>query len=232
MFKKSIFILLLLILFPLIAFANSAEPPSIIIITQNKDIDISIRIDDEFIKLKEIKNIFGRYYTLYSIDLKNKDYVLKIRTDNNEFLVNLDHKLKSYNNVFTLDIKNKKLNIGRTTLRSFLIVSHRVILTIFIEALVFLIFGYKNKKSWTIFLITNLLTQGALNIFLSKLIDVTSYRLIFSLIFGEIFVFVIESILFSILIDEHKKFRTISYVIISNILSLILGGYVISVLPI
>jgi hypothetical protein len=39
-------------------------------------------------------------------------------------------------------------------------------------------------------------------------------------------------IAFPIFIDEHKKGRILIYVFIANLISLIAGGYIISVLPV
>ncbi|GLC31204.1 hypothetical protein bsdE14_26140 [Clostridium omnivorum] len=56
--------------------------------------------------------------------------------------------------------------------------------------------------------------------------------LILSLIIGEFFVFVIEMIAFPILVKEHGKSRSLVYAFIANFVSLIAGGYIISVLPV
>lgn len=60
---------------------------------------------------------------------------------------------------------------------------------------------------------------------------IPSYLLI-SLIIGEFFVFVAELIGFPYFIKEHKKSRILIYVIVANLMSLIAGGYIISVLPV
>ncbi len=56
--------------------------------------------------------------------------------------------------------------------------------------------------------------------------------LIFSLIIGEFFVFAAELIAFAYFIKEHKKPRILIYVFTANFISLIAGGYIISVLPV
>jgi hypothetical protein len=115
--------------------------------------------------------------------------------------------------------------------RSILLVSMRIILTLAIEAIIFRLFGFRNKKSWIAFLIINLITQGALNIWLNGFAPLASY-LVFTLIFGEILVFIAEIIAFSALIKEHRRWRILLYVITANLLSLFAGGYMITVLPI
>jgi hypothetical protein len=110
-------------------------------------------------------------------------------------------------------------------------VSLRIILTLIIEAIVFWLFGFRNKRSWIVFLIINLITQGALNIWLNGAAPLVSY-LIFTLIFGEMLVFIAEIIVFLVLIKEHRPMRTLLFVITANFLSLFAGGYIITVLPI
>ena len=57
-------------------------------------------------------------------------------------------------------------------------------------------------------------------------------RLFLNLIIMEIFVFIAEIIGTLIFIKEHVKLRRILYVIVANLASLILGGYLITILPI
>jgi hypothetical protein len=51
------------------------------------------------------------------------------------------------------------------------------------------------------------------------------------MIFAEVFIFIIEMAVFLLFIKEHRCWRTAGYVLIANLLSLILGGYLITVLP-
>jgi lysylphosphatidylglycerol synthetase-like protein (DUF2156 family) len=95
----------------------------------------------------------------------------------------------------------------------------------------FLIFGFRDKRSWITFLIMNLLTQGILNVILNEASPFASY-LIFNLIFMEFFVFIAEIIGILVLIKEHGRFRRVSYTLVANLASLVLGGYLITALPI
>jgi len=101
----------------------------------------------------------------------------------------------------------------------------------FNEGIIFWLFRFRQKRSWYIFLAINLVTQGVLNILLNSKGLMPSY-LIFSLILGELFVFAAEMIAFPIFIKEHKKSRILIYAFIANLISLIAGGYIISVLPV
>ncbi len=226
----------MLIIFPFInvSFANSAEPPSILIIVPNApdDLEIEILSEDSYINAKKTDKIIEKYYAFYYRDLKNLDsYVLKISSENTNFEIPLEYKLKTYNNVFMLDLKEQTLTSGKSLSRTMKLVSLRVFLTLIIESIIFLIFGYRQKKSWLYFLVINLFTQGFLNIWLNGLSPVVGYAL-FALIFGEILVLIAELIAFSILTKEKSRIITFSYVLLANLASLIIGGYAITLLPI
>ncbi len=240
MFKKSkVLIILLLLIFisisiPSISYGNSAEPPSILIIVPDApdDLEISIGDGNAFTKAGKTDKIIETYYTFYSRELeKAADYTFNISTGDIDYEITLEKPLRMYSNIYTLDLEAQTLIPGRLLSRSILLVSMRIVSTIIIEAVVFMIFGFREQRSWSTFLIINLLTQGALNIWINGFFPISSY-LIFSLIFAEIIVFIVETLLFLRLIREHSKLRRILYVFVANLLSLIAGGYIITILPI
>jgi len=226
--------ILMLIAVTLTCYGNSAEPPSILIIVPNApdDLEISIGSNNSYEKADKIDKTIEMYYAFYSRSLRKvENYNLKISMEGSTFEIPLDKPLKSYNNIYTLDLKNRTLTPGKSLSRSITLVSLRITLTLVIEALVFLLLGYRQKKSWITFLIINLLTQGGLNIWLNGSTPMASY-IILTLIFGEIIVFIVEIITFLIFLKEHSRLRAVLYVLIANVLSLIAGGYIIAALPI
>jgi len=215
-------------------YANSAEPPSILIIVSNPpdDLDISIDNGEEIYAGKKIDKVVESYYTFYSSRMKKtNDYILIVTSEDENFEMKLDDSLENYNNIFTLDLKSHILIRGKLISRSIFLVSMRVALTILIEAIIFWIFGFKNKKSWSTFLIINLITQGALNIWINGYSPIQSY-IIFGLIFGEFFIFMAEIAVFLLFCKEHSRTRKVLYVLTANFISLLVGGYIISILPI
>ena len=225
---------IMLIAITSICYGNSAEPPSIIIIVNNApdDLEISIGSADTYTKANKTSNIIESYYTFYSRDLKaDNGYNIKVSTAAGTFEILLEEPLTSYNNIYTLDLKNQKLTSGKSLSRSVLLVTLRITLTLMIEAFVFWLFGFRNKKSWIAFLVINLITQGVLNIWINGFTPLKGY-IIAALIFGEILVFIFEIIAFLAIIQEHRRIRTFLCVIIANLLSLFAGGYIITVLPV
>ncbi|WP_026477710.1 hypothetical protein [Alkaliphilus transvaalensis] len=234
MFTILFLVVMTIICLPNIAYGNSAEPPSILIIVPNPpdDLEISIEFGGRFTQARKTDKVIEKHYTFYSHEIKGfEEYVFNINTGNNNYKITLDKPLQKYNNIYTLNLNSQRLIQGKSVSRSILLVSFRLTLTLIIEGVVFWLFGFRRKRSWIAFLIINLITQGSLNLWINSFTPTTSY-LIFGLIFIEIFIIIAEVLFFLNLTKEHSKVITISYAIVANILSLIVGGYAITVLPI
>ncbi len=226
---------IMILILPTTVLANSAEPPSLVILIKNPPKDLSIvLVSNESRPEARVKRVaWEGYYAFYSRDMQvNGDYTFKVTTNGETFECRIDTPLKEYNNVFTLDIPLRKLMPGTYPFRRVIVVSMRLLLTLLLEGIIFWFFRFRQKKSWIIFLCINLVTQGALNIWLNSGGSLMPSYLILSLIFGEFFVFMAEMIMFPILIKEHGKSRSLSYAFIANFISLIAGGFIISVLPV
>lgn len=219
---------------PIKASANSAEPPSLVILINNPPDDLSIvLVSNKNQPEARVRRVaWEGYYAFYSRDMKASGvYTFKVTTNVESFEYKLDAPLQGYNNVFTLDLSNREFTPGKYPFRSVLLVSIRVLLTLLLEGIIFWLFKFRQKRSWVIFVAINLVTQGVLNIILNSSSLMPSY-LIFTLIIGEVFVFATEMTAFPIFIHEHKKSYILIYVFIANLISLIAGGYIISVLPV
>ena len=232
---------LILLLFIAVSFgivpvcnANSAEPPSIIIIVPDAPRDLTIKILPDNIRFNRIDKHFESYYTLYRSDLKSTNYIIDVSTESETFEIEIDTPLRSYNNLYSLDIAKRSLSPGKPLSVVIPLTALRIILTLLLEGFVFFIFGYRKLISWIVFLIVNVITQGALNLYLnshSMPLDASVY-IIFNLISFEILIFLFEMFVFLIVIDEKRRWLTALYVIAANLLSLVLGGYLITILPI
>lgn len=237
--KHLIFMLLFSILMagiqPVTALANSAEPPSLIILVNNPPSDLSIVLaSSKNMPEAMVKRVaWEGYYVFYSeVMQKSDEYLIKVTTNDKSFTYKIGKPLKYYNNVFTLDLSRQQLTPGTSPLRSVLLVSIRLLLTLFIEGIIFWLFGFRSKKSWLIFLVTNLITQGALNIWLNTGTSLIGSYLILSLFFGEFFVFLAEMIALPALLNEHGKLRILFFTFLANLISLVAGSYIITVLPV
>lgn len=226
---------MILVFLPTFTWANSAEPPSLVILVNNPPEDLSIVLvsNENHIESSERKVAWEGYYIFYSRDMQFEgDYVFQVTTKEESFEIIYNEPLKGYHNTLTLDLSHGTLKQGTYPFRSAILVGLRLLLTLLIEAGIFWMFGFREKRSWLIFLIINLMTQGVLNIWLNSGSALLPSYLIISLILGEIFVFAAEMIGFPIFIREHTKPRLLAYVLIANLISLIAGGYIISILPV
>ena len=234
--KRFLLLLLPLLVMPFIShgvcYANAAEPPAIIIIVANAPDDLEISLGVNGSPAQRTDKTIESYYSFYGYNLKPVDYILKVTTSDETFELLLDSPPEKHNNIYTLDLKNRTLVPGKSPFRSITLVLLRIILTLIIEAAVFYLFGYRKMRSWIVFLVANLLTQGGLNIWLGSVFTPVNSYIFLGLIIGEIIVFFIELAVFLFFIKEHRRWRTTVYVLVANILSLVVGGYLITVLPV
>lgn len=213
-------------------FANAAEPPSIMIIVSSAPEDLEIRLLPEGIEASKTTRSYETYYSFFLYELQQDVYSFEVSTGDESFTVKLEHPVKRYNNIYTLDLKNQSLASGKSLSRSAFLIFSRVALTLLVEGLVFLLFGYRRKRSWLVFLGINLITQLTLWIWLNGTSPFHAGYVIFTLFFAEILIFMIEMSGFLILVNEHRRLRAAAYVVVANILSLAVGIFLIAALPI
>ena len=213
-----------------ICYANSPPPPTISIIVSSAPDDLQLSVGSESPQ-NVIKKPFERFYTFYlTFEELNtpKSLVLMVSTGGSTFEIALPH-LERYNNIFRLNIKDRTLIPGASSFRVFQFSFITILLTLLIEGIIFFFFGYRQKRSWLVFLIVNVVTQGLLYVWLNA----SSYPLVnsyfggvmFGLFAGEFLVFIVEIIVFLILIKERARWLTLLYVILANFASLAAGGY-------
>ena len=214
-------------------WGNAAEPPSVLIIVPGApdELVVSMGQGETYLEGERRDKVFESYFLFFhqetvdlselKIDAKSADYEISIAIGDVE---------QKYRNVYTLDLEDVSLIEGKDPVRSALYTSMRVVLTLIIEGLVFLIFRFREKRSWIIFLAINLISQGGLNLWINTVVY-DDYSLLFGLVFFEFIILIVELIGFLALLREHSRWRIALYVILANILSLIAGGYIISILP-
>ncbi len=236
------------------AYANAAEPPSLLILVPNAPegmelaLNLGDRFDPENLRIpygEELDSDSGDIivpaepqvqwmetsFRFYVYHLNPRDtYEIIMTVDGQTSRIPITDIERTYNNVYTLNWKDKSLTPDRSPFRSALFVFLRVSLTLMIEGVVFFLMGFRTKRSWLVFLSLNLVTQGALNIWLNSMFPSNGY-VIFALIFGEFFVLIAEIVGFLALITEKKRWQTVLYVLLANIASLVLGGYLITLMP-
>lgn len=225
-----------------VVLANSAEPPAFTVIVSSPpdDLTLSVRFADgstaDAIRLQKEQKGWEAYYRYFyhmvpSSGEAMQGSTLVVQSAEGSFECALPAAtFAKYNNLLTLDIATKSVLVGQSTARTGLLVGMRVLLTLLIEGLIFFAFGYRKKASWIAFAVINLLTQGALNLAFTGL-GLGSYWVI-GFVFYEVMIFIAEMVAFPLVLKEHKKGRAIAYAFAANLASLVLGGLLISFLPI
>ncbi len=234
-----LFVLTLLLSLAVPAFANSAEPPGIIILTVGLPEDAVITL--EIPGVEEIDNwrtyrvdkLWETQYKLwFHLDMDDlKAARLRVTTSDGSFTVPLpsDFVLR-YNSVLTLDYSARTLTMGQSLWRQPLLTALRVLLTLLTEGVVFWLFGFRGKRSWIVFLAVNLLTQGWLNVELNSYAFSSGYW-IFAFVGMEILIFITESVAIPLAVREKKVWQRIVFALTANAVSLALGVLLLGRLP-
>jgi hypothetical protein len=230
-------LMILCLAFPLSAVANASEPPIIIILIPEVGLDVEATLESEEVVLygevreKKIET----YVRFYRYDIEenkalSKNVVFVFDTNKGEVIVEYQLENLNYNQLYTLDIENQTLKEGKSLSRDLTLIGMRFTLTLLIEGLVFFLMGYRQARTWILFLIVNLLTQGSLNYSITMSWTDNAY-VILGFVVIEFFIIVAEWIVLLLTVKEGKKLKLWLTITLANILSLFLGGYLILSFP-
>lgn len=217
------------------ALANSAEPPGLTVIVSNPPdgLILTIESNDTVTLMPEHRFWEGQYRFCYGalssdsqIDTSNAELVAT--WDQNTIRLPIPEEYFGYNRQITLDISNNELIHGQKALRAPLLIALRVLLTLILEGTVLFAFGYKTKHSIKVFLTLNLVTQTILNIIFS---GANGYWFMLYILV-EAVIFITEAHVCKRHLTEHSSRRAVFYSITANTASLILGGWMLSSLPV
>lgn len=232
-------LVVLLLACPAAALANAAAPPSVLIVVPHapRELSLSFYLGSEAFHLQESTRGWERYYALYHMGMPfESDLTVRADTaaESREYMIPLT-TLQHYNNTFTLLYANGRLpealSQGQPPGRDALLVGLRLALTLLLEGLLLFALGYRQKRTWVVFLCMNLLTQGLLNLWLLGISPFSGYAMI-TLYIGEFFVFLAEGIAFPKLVKEKTAGRRVAFTLLANLASLVLGGLCITLLPV
>lgn len=231
---------------PIVALANSAEPPGIVVLATNAPDDLTINLEipgvDGEIFIKESRKMWEQYFRIYyhgafSENTEHmKEAVLRVSSSEKSFTCPIPDFLQiryKHNTILVLDYENETISVGQPAYREPVLITARLVLTFIIEGVIFFLLGFRKKRSWLVFVILNLLTQGWLNLSISGAdIGGGSSYVMLGFIGIEIVIFLVESIIMGALIKEHKWYRRVGCALLANAVSLGLGMLIINYLPI
>ena len=168
-----------------------------------------------------VSEVFGRYAF---------DSYFTVRTEGTRFSVEYDEKLSSNDRINAY----KSYNYGKELVS----LAVRIVLTILIEILIGLLFGFRAKKQILTIAAVNAVTQIILNVLLSVLyINRASDVFVFLYFLCEVVVFVIEAAVYCRLLKKNgaKEKSNIYYALYSlaaNAVSFAVGWLLASVIPV
>lgn len=248
-----IFALLIAFMMPVTAFANADLPPFLTVIVENppEDLELTVEIppenfsgDQEAPKEINIRPNVLAWETHYRFRVIGYNYD-EIALDNVELLVTTGEKtfrcdipeeeLWNYNGFVTLDIDDETLIPGTKPGRTALLAALRISVTLLLEGLLFFIWGMRKTKSWLIFLATNLVTQGWLNIYVAG--PKHNQYFVMAVALFEILFFIVEGIAFYFLIKEFSEKKggragAFGFALLANLLSYFVGSRLLTYLPV
>lgn len=253
--KKALSLLLALafcLALPIPASANSAEPPglTVLVLDPPEELRLTLTLTEEGAdpmtwSLRESSVLWEKYYRFFGSyqaawGTENAlPATLLVEMGEESFSLPIDPEgFSRYNNLVTLDVAGKRLLYGQPWWRQPLLIFLRVSLTLVLEGLVFLIFGYRQKRSWLVFLLVNLVTQLGVNLLLlgnlGPLGNLYGTWITFWFLYlpMELGVLLIEVIAFRVLLREGTKGRAMAFAACANLCSWALGGALLTYLPI
>lgn len=138
-----------------------------------------------------------------------------------------------YNHLSVMKMADKTAVPGSSSYmvwRNVLLVALRVSVTLVTEGVIFFLMNYRTRRSWIVFIIVNLVTQIFLNVTITGNYLAAGYwELGFFILEGLIFL--IEAVLFAVLLREHRRFRGFVTAILANAVSLACGWALLANLP-
>ena len=238
LFSLVIAVLLVLVL-PVSVSANSAEPPGVIIIVEGAPEDMTLTLEpgqepEYEIRVHGSRQGWETYFRVYYGGNFNmlSGAVIRVESGEKRFSCPVPADVgRRYNSLLTLNYETQTLTVGQRWWRQPVLTAVRVILTLLVEGLIFLAFGFRHKRSWIVFFVVNLLTQGWLNYIINSSAFSNGYWVL-GLYLAEFVIFIAEAIAFPVATREKKKGRCVLYALAANALSLIAGLLLINYLPI
>lgn len=97
------------------------------------------------------------------------------------------------------------------------------------EGVVYYLYGYRSKRSWLVFFLVNLVTQGAHHTLVSG-INVDTNRIKVYVLFIPL-LFLVEMLAFVMFVDERSRDRTVSFAVVGNLASQAVLALLMGVLP-
>lgn len=220
-------------------FANSAEPPSFTVYSDNcpEDMEIYVRYEDG--TEANALGTYGKERRAWESVFWMETYIaykpvrdLHIVSSEKNFYIDMP---EGYSSLARLDFEKETFTDGMPPWRPVLLIFLRVILTLLTEcAVYFFIVRYRQRRSYIAIILINLITQGIVNIMINGGSVIYHGGYFLSYIILEAFVFLTEMCLMPIAVregDRNRIPRAVGGAFFANLVSLIVGGVILTYLP-
>lgn len=169
----------------------------------------------------------GTYSHKFSYVGTPEEFKIAILTEENELIVSSMITREHFNSRVIFDVSTLEAKEVLPFKSMFFEFNLRLILTLTIEFLAAILFGFSIKKYWKVLLKVNIFTQVLLNIgVLAGNLYGGLFMAIFIFIVLEVFILVFETTIYARILTDKPRFRRIFYGITANLLSLAAGFYV------
>lgn len=123
---------------------------------------------------------------------------------------------RELNDFLTLSYRSGVISRGLPAWRTPLLIAMHLLTLLAVKTIVFRLFDFRSRKSWLIFLITNLATLSIQTLYSSGWINVnpSKYALYYLICFVMV---VVEFVVMFLLVDENSRNRTANYTIWGNV---------------
>lgn len=161
------------------------------------------------------------------IGVPNKFKII-ILTNDNKIISSKEVNTYTFDSVVYYDFETNKVKTTSSLGFFALKFLGTCILTLIIEGFIMLFFKFSIKKNWKVFLSINVVTQLLLYICLLLITARSSLMYYLTTIIPiELLILIIEAVYYSKKLKEHSIIRRINYAVVANILSFILGLFII-----
>lgn len=100
--------------------------------------------------------------------------------------------------------------------------------TLLIEGIIFWLFGFREKRSWIVFLAVNTATQLGLHLVTGAALSMAGWHFLnyfLTIILQELVIWAVETVAFACLVNEHDRYQRVGCAVLANIVSFVLGYF-------
>ena len=226
---------MLAVLMPVRVYANSAGSPAMVIWSVNAPSDTELVFnygDGSERTVEKSLRLWEKVWFLY--EPEGVPQILTVRSAKKSFEITLPEEKNavSFKKIYTLDFEAETLTENVSPLRAPIYMLLRVLFTLIIECGFYYLIGYREKKSYIMFITVNLITQMFVNFVINGgSLDIFDDGTLLIYIGMELIVFIFEMIVLPITVKEKKAGRTLLWTFTANTVSMVIGGIALLFVP-